>query len=314
MGFVGIDAITYGVRDLDEADRFLEDWGLGRGRKTDGGLVFEPQDGSQVVVRAADDPALPPPISEGPGLREIAWGVEDARQLSLLAEKLRRHGPVENGEDGTVRVTDPMGLRLVFRRSRTRRLKEGAERAAINTVTRNERINERAPQYGRARPISIGHVVFLVPDLAKMEEFYTDLGFWVSDRYRLDGKPRAVFLRCKGTGPHHNLFMIKSPTGEAKLHHVAFKVRDVHEIFAGGIAMSRKGWPTEIGPGRHTVSSAYFWYFKNPCGGAIEYFTDEDFVTPEWRPKNFDSTPENFAEWVLPQGLQLTGEDVKNRC
>ncbi len=75
----------------------------------------------------------------------------------------------------------------------------------------------------------------------------------------------------------------------------------------------KQGWKTEIGPGRHPVSSAYFWYFKNPCGGAIEYFADEDFVTPKWRPRNLKVVPENFAEWALSDGLRPHGEDIKSR-
>ena len=55
-------------------------------------------------------------------------------------------------------------------------------------------------------------------------------------------------------------------------------------------------------PGRHPVSSAYFWYFKNPLGGSIEYFADPDWVTEQgWKPHNY--TVNRFSEWHLPDGL-----------
>ena len=57
-----------------------------------------------------------------------------------------------------------------------------------------------------------------------------------------------------------------------------------------------------IGPGRHPISSCYFWYFKNPCGGAASHF-DSDVVDDNWEYREWESTPENFAEWALAEGM-----------
>jgi hypothetical protein len=92
------------------------------------------------------------------------------------------------------------------------------------------------------------------------------LGFWLTDRY-VGGA--GVFLRWARASEHHNLFLLKSRSGKTDLHHIAFEVRDVHEVFGGGREFTKRGWTTEVGPGRHPISSAYFWYFKNPLGGAI---------------------------------------------
>ena len=73
-----------------------------------------------------------------------------------------------------------------------------------------------------------------------------------------------------------------------------------------GMAFARQGWSTEIGPGRHPISSAYFWYFRNPLGGAIEYFCDPDYVTERWKPRNFRVN--RFSEWHLPAGLPLKAD------
>ena len=85
-------------------------------------------------------------------------------------------------------------------------------------------------------------------------------------------------------------------------HHVAFEVRDIHEVFGGGIAFGNKGWDTAVGPGRHPVSSAYFWYFKNPLGGAIEYFSDTDVATEHWQAVDFAEG--RFSEWHLAEGIK----------
>ena len=45
---------------------------------------------------------------------------------------------------------------------------------------------------------------------------------------------------------------------EQLLNHVAYTVRDIHEVLGGGLHISRQGWKTQLGPGRHPISSAYF--------------------------------------------------------
>ena len=132
-----------------------------------------------------------------------------------------------------------------------------------------------------------------------MRAFYTEkLGFSISDEYPGHG----VFTRCQRVGDHHNLFMLNRP-GKAGVNHVAFTVTDIHEVIGGGIAMSKKGWKTEIGPGRHPISSAYFWYFENPLAAPLEYYADEDYCTEDWKPGTHERKPELFAEWAIVGGI-----------
>ena len=86
-------------------------------------------------------------------------------------------------------------------------------------------------------------------------------------------------------------------------HHCAFEVRDFHEVFGGGLRMNELGWKTHLGPGRHNVTSAYYWYFRNPCGGAAEYGYDTDRVTDNWIPRSIEPSDGAFAEWSLEEGL-----------
>ena len=142
--------------------------------------------------------------------------------------------------------------------------------------------------------------MFFVKDVLACERFYVDrLGFVPSDRY----PGRGAFLRCAPDGGHHDLFLLQRPAADAALNHVAFTVRDIHEVFGGGLHLSRCGWETQLGPGRHPVSSAYFWYFKNPAGALIEYHADEDQLTADWQPREFEPGPTVFAEWAIDGGI-----------
>jgi hypothetical protein len=110
-------------------------------------------------------------------------------------------------------------------------------------------------------------------------------------------------MRCAPQAGHHDVFLLQVPGKAVGLNHVAFTVRDIHEVFGGGLHMGRCGWKTQLGPGRHPVSSAYFWYFENPCGGLIEYNADEDHLTPAWQPREFTPGPTVFAEWAIDGGI-----------
>ncbi|HEX6320767.1 MAG TPA: VOC family protein [Burkholderiales bacterium] len=273
MSIVGIDSITYGVEDLELCRRFFADWGLKESACGD----FETLNGCEVKLRRKDDPALPPAMEPGSTLREVVWGTDGA-QIEPCA--------------------DPNGLSLLFRRSRKRSIE--AQGVPANAWGRNARIDRPGPVYERAEPVEVGHLVLFTDRLQQMERFYVErLGFLVSDRY----PGRGVFLRCTPEGGHHDLFVLQTPSSRPGINHVAFAVRDIYEVFGGGLHVSRKGWTTEIGPGRHPVSSAFFWYVKCPAGGLAEYYADEDYVTPAWKPRELTPSPENFAEWAITGGI-----------
>jgi catechol 2,3-dioxygenase-like lactoylglutathione lyase family enzyme len=313
MALMGIDAVVFGVADLAEARRFLDDWGVSQVSATPDKLVYRTRDGAEVIVQPKDSPDLPPPIEPGNTVREVIWGAADAPALGETLQRLRAVDNFRTGADGLPRVTDPNGLSLAFRV--TRRTPIVVKPAQPNAPGSHQRVNQRSPIYTEAHPINIGHVVVFAADLAAMRAFYTEnLGFVVSDEYPNHG----VFTRCQIVGDHHNLFMLNRP-GKAGINHVAFTVTDIHEVIGGGIALSKKGWRTEIGPGRHPISSAYFWYFENPLAPPLEYYADEDYCTEEWKPASFERKPELFAEWAITGGIdgntrrQAAGLDTSGR-
>ncbi len=297
MSILGLERVVYGVEDLALGRRFFEEWGLA----VDGDR-FKVADGTEVVLRAMDDLGLPPPVEPGSTVREIVWGVESRAALDRLAERVGRETRVSRGGDGSVRFFDPAGFGVAL--VEARRLPLPPVEIAVNTPERRARIDAAGAFYKRARPRRIGHIVLQVPDIPAMERFYRDaLGFWLSDRY----PERGVFLRGRAAADHHQLFLLKSADGRPHFHHLAFEVHDLHEVFGGGLAFAERGWETHIGPGRHVISSCYFWYFRSPCGGSVEYFADMDSLTEAWQPREMPQSPEWFAEWALASGVRQYG-------
>jgi len=74
-------------------------------------------------------------------------------------------------------------------------------------------------------------------------------------------------------------------------------------VIGGGIAMNKNAWSTFIGPGRHPVSSAYFWYVNSPTGGAFEYYTNDDYLTENWQPRELEHSLVSFTEWAVEGGI-----------
>lgn len=297
MTVLGIDEITFGSTDLPACRRFFADWGLQLVAEEDQLLIFESLNGCRVRVAHSDRPGLPAGMEPDPTLREVVWGVATPEDLQTLRARLAQQpGFVDQG--ARLGCTDPNGLAVRVQVSVKKTL--NLECAQTNTWAQRSRVNQPSPAYDRAQPVEVGHVVFFVKNLVAVTAFYSDvLGFVVSDRY----PGRGHFMRCAPEGGHHDLFLLELPTPKAGLNHVAFTVRDVHEVIGGGMHMSRQGWPTELGPGRHPISSAIFWYFPCPAGALMEYYTDEDELTADWQPRDFTPGPTVFAEWAIKGGI-----------
>ncbi|AHG19389.1 glyoxalase [Chania multitudinisentens RB-25] len=299
MSITGIEKLEFGVEDLPTCEKFLQDFGLqpmlqhwGEPRRE-----FTTLSGASVVLYPQNSEVLPAAFEAGSTLRRMTWGVESPAALAALQQKLAdMPGFRQVGEE--LECRDPNGMTLRFGVTAQQAVEVPV--LPINQWGDVRRIDQASPVYAKAEPINIGHVVFFVEDLAATERFYREqLGFQVSDRY-ID---RAVFLRTQVRGGHHNLFLLKLPNRSRGLNHVAFTVRDIHEVIGGGIAMNKEQWSTFIGPGRHPISSAYFWYVNSPAGGAFEYYTNDDYLTENWQPRELEHSLVSFTEWAVEGGI-----------
>ena len=296
MSITGIDRVVFGVEDLAACERFYADFGLKLLRKSDVSLDYETINGCEVAIRLASDPSLPPAIEPGPTLRQVIWSAQDENDMARC-RTLLTSTPAFAENDNTVFGVDPNGLSIGVRVSRKRDVQISGTPA--NTWDKAARVDQASPTYDRAEPIEVGHVVFFTSDLAAMTQFYESLGFCMSDRY----PGRGHFMRTSARGGHHDVFFLQTPDAKKGLNHVAFTVRDIHEVFGGGMHMSRCGWKTQLGPGKHPISSAIFWYFENPAGALAEYYADEDVLTENWTPRDFQPGPTAFAEWAITGGI-----------
>jgi catechol 2,3-dioxygenase-like lactoylglutathione lyase family enzyme len=141
----------------------------------------------------------------------------------------------------------------------------------------------------------MGHAVLMVQDIDASVEFYTQLlGFKVSDVYPESMTPgRMVFMRFNED--HHGLGLVgaaDAPSGHHELHHMAFEVSTIDEVFKARDFLEQNGVQIDFA-GRRRAGAQVSVEFRDPDGHRLEIFwgldrldwDDEARPPEEWRPK-----------------------------
>jgi hypothetical protein len=288
-----IEALTYGVEDIEVALRYCADFGfepLETGAK---GGEFRTGQNQRIVIRGKDDPGLRPPVEEGSSIREVTWGVDNAAGLDKVGALLASDRDV-TVKDGGLECYDAAGYAIAFRVAAAE--EAPLVRRGFNIQGEVGRLNHRLERYGRARPTYIAHVVLDLPKQGREEfiAFYIDrLNFRATETV----VPTGPFLQCEGNLDHHQLFLCHR-SDRRGINHAAFEVRDFDELIEGGNYMVGKGWDEVRPMGRHTVGSNMYRFFASPCGGRFEYVADMDKVT-KTHPDRVWETPPPHHIWTL---------------
>jgi len=294
VDITGVEAIRYGVEDMDAGRRYFSDFGMVEREHGATGASFITLEDSEVELRLARDAALPKAIVTGSTIREYVFGVRSQKTLEEVGAELSKDREVRLDREGMLHTTDGSGYGIAFRVSRTHQV--ALPTTPVNHIGETPRRIDVPIDYTSPVPVRhIGHVVYYVPNLQEAQDFYVKrLKFRISDIYHGFG----VFMRAAGAPEHHTVFLVGVEPFRGA-HHVAFEVADFHQVMTAGMAMQDKGWRTEAGPGRHIIGSNYFWYFKGPCGSAVEYYADIDYLTDNWKTREWQFRPEMIACWMV---------------
>lgn len=139
----------------------------------------------------------------------------------------------------------------------------------------------------------IGHVVLRSSDLRRSVDFYVRvLGFAISDVYPEDMVPGGmVFLRYNAD--HHGVALVggmPGPSEKRELHHLAFEVDSLDEVFLARRRLREHGVPI-VFEGRRRAGVQIAVEFLDPDGHHLEIYWGLDrvgadgYVRPktEWR-------------------------------
>ena len=171
-------------------------------------------------------------------------------------------------------------------------------------MDQGERMLQRYAAYQGARIQRIDHINCFTPDVQASYDFYTELGFRLTEYTETDDtrdpKLWAVWLHRKG-----NVHDLAFTNGRGpRLHHIGVWTAGPLDILHICDVMATSGYlpNMERGPGRHGISNAFFLYIRDPDGHRIELFTS-DYLTvdPDLEPLRWSLTdPQRQTLWGHP--------------
>jgi len=287
MKIIGPDFLVFGVDDMPACVEYFIDYGLTLVERGEHGATLTALDGTGVVLRHRDDPALPPALATGSTLRQQVYGVASAEVLDAIEAELSQDRRVLRLADGALETHDNSGFALKFQVTVRKTLDIPAEKINSPGAPAQRAANEIGVwEQMPAPPMTLSHVVLFVPEMDSAVAFYQRLGFVIVDELVGAGP----FLRPAGNDDHHTLFFIRTPPYMQGCEHLAFHMRGPTELLMAGTRFVRAGYESFWGPGRHKYGSNWFWYFNSPLGCHVEYDADMDKHDAAWTPR---ATPVN---------------------
>ena len=217
---------------------------------------------------------------ERPGLRYFGLEVAGPDELASASKELERagltvraasdHELASRGIHGMISVTDPAGNRVELFQGVTKDRDFQSPRGVSRFLT---------------GPLGMGHLVLLVPDLAKARAFYCDvLGFVLSDYVSFGPNQGVWFLRCNER--HHTIALLHVGPVSA-LHHLLLEVGEIDDVGCAHDRAVAAGLPITTSLGRHTNDRMFSFYVKSPFGFDVEIGTGGRLVDERWTPNEF---------------------------
>jgi len=250
------------VTDLAEARRFYVDLlGLVVSAESDTALYLRGYDElihHNLILRAGPESAA----------ARLAYRVRTVADLDLAeaffaalgARTARVPAGVTPGVGEAVRAEDPLGFTVEF----------------FHHADHAERLQQRYDLRRGAEPARLDHFNIVVSDVRAAYEYYTSLGFGLSETIEDETTLYAAWMFRKQT-VHDVAF-----TGGAgpRLHHVAFFTHESHQVLRicdilGSLHAEAQ---IERGPGRHGVSNAFYLYLRDPDGHRVELYTSDYYT------------------------------------
>ena len=236
------------------------------------GLVVTYEDADAIYLRAFEEylhHSLV--IRRGPvaALAALAYRVRSQAEVETAFEYYtdlgvrveRREAGATRGIGAAVRIEDPLGFPIEF----------------FYEADHVERLTQRYDLQGGAAIARLDHFNIVTPDVPAAMEYYSDLGFKVSEDIEDDQQTVfAAWMYRKATVHDIALTGGDGP----RMHHIAFSTHERSQILhlCDHLGALRESDKIERGPGRHGVSNAFYLYLLDPDGHRIEIYT-HDYYT-----------------------------------
>ncbi len=278
--------VEFGVRDLSRSRAFYVDClGYLVTEETKDALYLravEERNHHSIVLRRADAP-----VAQALGFKVASEDDLDRAAVWFGKQGLPAAFVEVEYQGRTLRAADPLGMPLDF----------------YFKMDQAELMLRKYAAYRGARIQRIDHINCFTPDVQRSYDFYTDLGFRLTEYTETaepEGQLWAVWLQRKG-----NVHDLAFTNGYGpRLHHIGVWTAGALDILHICDVMASSGYlpNMERGPGRHGISNAFFLYVRDPDGHRVELFTS-DYLTvdPDLEPLRWTlHDPQRQTLWGHP--------------
>ncbi|WP_144906717.1 VOC family protein [Halobellus captivus] len=286
--------------DLEESVWFFRDvLGLNEVERTDDTVYFRGQvdfeHHSLSLTQAAES-----------GVNHIAYRTESPKDVGQFADHFEANGVdvtwvdsgTEAGQGEAVRFTVPHGHQF--------EIYYDIEKVETPKETRSRLRNRMHKATSRVTPRHIDHVNILDRDAGETAAWLQDhLGFQLNEYF---ATPDDEYFRnwlTVATLPHDvavgTTFVEEEPL--ERLHHVAYRVENIHHLFEAADELSENDIQIDGGPGQHAMTEGKFLYFRDPASDIrVELYTGGYPVfDPDWEPIRWTEDDAGVAgdhQWI----------------
>jgi catechol 2,3-dioxygenase len=279
--------VEFGVTDLGRARAFYVDCL---------GLLATAQDADALYLRGVEER----------NHHSIVLRRTRAPEIGALGFKLASDADLDRAAAWFTRRNLPVAFPDVPFQGRTLRTADGFG-LPLEFYVRMDQVQSMLQRYAAhqgARIQRIDHINCFTPDVQASYDFYTEIGFRLTEYTETDDEDSArlwaVWLHRKG-----NVHDLAFTNGAGpRLHHIGLWAAATADILHICDVMATSGWLSnmERGPGRHGISNAFFLYVRDPDGHRIELFTS-DYLTvdPDLEPIRWSlRDPQRQTLWGHP--------------
>jgi len=187
-------------------------------------------------------------------------GRAEAFCAALGARTARVPAGTTPGVGEAVRAEDPLGFTVEF----------------FFAAEHPQRLQQRYDLRRGAEPARLDHFNIVVPDVRAAYEYYSSLGFGLSETIEDGDTLYAAWMFRKQT-----VHDVAFTGGDGpRVHHLGFFAHEAHQVLRicdilGSLSEESR---IERGPGRHGVSNACYVYLRDPDGHRVEIYTSDYFT------------------------------------
>ena len=186
----------------------------------------------------------------------------------------------------TLRVTDPVGVPVEF----------------CSTMEQSENRMQRFHTHAGGRLAFLDHIQIACHDVAGAYQFYSDMGFRLTEYTAKDGTDEMWGVWLKRKNNTQDVVFGNGPG--PRLHHFAYHTPEIGSIIHAADVMASLGLAGTMdrAPGRHGIGNAFFIYFRDPDGHRVEIFSSHyNVIDVDHAPKRWELSDTSRSQlWGFP--------------